>query len=127
MEGRCRKSLARCSRLDLSTASREELLDAAGSKNTGTHINKCLCLRKIVDSSGKEPLPSHPERSPVSVDLVQDTTASQSRKRRLDAASATDSLPAKETRLTRTDAQTGEHLFTPRDEVNTITFREQDH
>ncbi|KAK3380537.1 hypothetical protein B0T24DRAFT_521143 [Lasiosphaeria ovina] len=69
------------------------------------HIDKCPCLRKHIDSSGKEPLPSHPEKSPVSVHLAQDTTASQSGKRRLNAASANDSLPAKRTQLTRTDAQ----------------------
>ncbi|KAF4511874.1 hypothetical protein G6O67_001078 [Ophiocordyceps sinensis] len=85
MYGGVPKAWTRRSRVKLSTALQETLLDAI--------------------ANNAELPQNHREQSPERGDLAQDVTPVQAPKRRLDTTTESDSLPAKRCRLTRTDAQ----------------------
>jgi hypothetical protein len=110
MNGGRPKSRIRRSRVNLST-SPEEPLDAVASTGTGMRVDNAL-FRSVgiyVNSSGTELPQSHTEQSPVS---TRDAPVQAAKRRRINATSESDPLPAKRARWARADAQTGRHSTT---------------
>lgn len=102
MNGGVSKLRARRSRVKLSKALQDKLLDAVADTGAGMHGFR---RGRHVNSSGTGLPPSYGKLSPASGELARDTVPVQSTKRDLDATSEVDPLPAKRARLTRTDAQ----------------------
>jgi hypothetical protein len=92
------------SRVKLSKALQETLLDAVAS-NAGVNVDAPRLLGRLADFLRAELPQNLREQSRESRELGGDATPVQTLKRRLDATTESDPLPMKRARLTRTDIQ----------------------